>query len=621
MARRYPHTARTVVKARAPLLSFPGSSTPDAASSPDPTLCAQDLEKLHEGNALAALAAPGGVSLFLQATYGDGEPSDSAAAFCRWATQLGPTGALSHLSFAVFGLGNKQYEHFNAAARKLDASLAAAGGRRVCSLGLGDDDGALEEDWASWRAALWSHLEKAFPAVAGGEVERAARRASEDVDGSAHYHKTPTESYHLHVHPQGTRLAPPHGLGGHGHGDMRHPVSGVLAARRELHASGGRSCLHVELRLPASSTSSSSGCSYESGDHLGVFAENSGELVAACCERLGMSPDAVFTLSLPSPTAALPEPFPCPCSLATALACHADLQGPPRRGALAALAQHASDPAQRKRLLHLASPAGKEDMVAYIIQPARSLMEVLQAFPSAQPPLGVFFASVAPRLAPRYYSISSSPKMHPTTVHCTIAVVRAVSPTGRLHAGVCSSWLSSLPLNSKVSLFVRTSTFRLPKSPSVPLVMVGPGTGFAPFRAFLQERAQLARQGAKLGTAQLFFGCRAPEADYIYREEMELALSAPKSQALSALHTAFSRLPGAPKVYVQHLMAQQAAAVYAAVEGGGYLYVCGDAKAMARDVHKALLELLQLQGRMSAQQAEAYVARMQQEGRYHRDVW
>ncbi|HYD82742.1 MAG TPA: sulfite reductase subunit alpha, partial [Opitutus sp.] len=242
------------------------------------------------------------------------------------------------------------------------------------------------------------------------------------------------------------------------------------------------------------------------------------------------------------------------------------------------------------------------------------VIDVLLAAPEAKPP-AVEFVRALKKLQPRLYSISSSPKAHPGQVHLTVGAVR-YDKDGRARKGVCSTFLAErAPTGvARIGVFVHSNkAFRPPANGDAPMIMVGPGTGIAPFRAFLEERRAA---GAK-GKNWLFFGDQRAATDFLYREELdELA----HAGVLTRLDTAFSR-DQAEKIYVQHRMLENAAELYAWLEQGAHFYVCGDASRMAKDVDAALHQVIELAGRKTAEQAADYVQKLKATKRYARDVY
>jgi cytochrome P450/NADPH-cytochrome P450 reductase len=222
-------------------------------------------------------------------------------------------------------------------------------------------------------------------------------------------------------------------------------------------------------------------------------------------------------------------------------------------------------------------------------------------------------------LAPRYYSISSSPSGDAARCSVTVAVVEAPASSGRgIYKGVCSNYLAGRRVGDIVHATVRETKagFRLPDDASVPIIMIGPGTGLAPFRGFLQERAARKVQGAMLGPAVLFFGCRHPEQDYLYADE----LKAFAAGGITELHTAFSRAEG-PKTYVQNLVAAQKDKVWRLIEQGAIVFVCGDGGKMEPDVKATLMSIHQEKTGSNADAASRWIDDLGTKNRYVLDVW
>src|SRR5438132_114820 len=333
---------------------------------------------------------------------------------------------------------------------------------------------------------------------------------------------------------------------------------------------------------------------YQVGDSLGVVARNCPELVGAIVARLGAKPDTPVV-----------SPDGVERALGEALSRFCEIRRPSDQ-AVEVLASRAHDLDESRVLQAMAEGypgAGPDDA---------DLLDLLESFPSARPPLSELVSALDP-LQPRLYSIASSPKQTAGEIHLTVAAVR-YDKRARRRTGVASTFLCDRTVPGEpVPVFVRPSEgFRL-AAPDRPIIMIGPGTGIAPFRAFLQERQLTGASGHNW----LFFGNPHRAADFLFEEEL---LAYARDGLLTRLDTAFSR-DQEHKVYVQHRMLEHAAMLWAWLQDGAHLYVCGDAERMARDVDRGLAYILAKQGRMEPAAAKAYLARLASEGRYQRDVY
>lgn len=362
---------------------------------------------------------------------------------------------------------------------------------------------------------------------------------------------------------------------------------------------------------------------YDAGDHLAVYATNDTELVEKIGKFTNKDLDTIFTLTNTDEESSKKHPFPNPCSYRTALTHYLDITMNPRTHVLKELSEYATDAEEKEKLKLMAStsPEGKALYQSWIIHDNRTIVHVLEDLPSCRPALD-HLCELLPRLQPRYYSISSSPKLYPTTVHITAVLVEYTTPTGRVNKGVATTLLAGKKPQPgmeppTVPIFIRKSQFRLPTKPQTPIIMVGPGTGFAPFRGFIQDRKVAKDEGKTVGENVLYFGCRRRTEDFIYEEE----LKSYESEGIVTLHTAFSR-DQVEKVYVTHVLEKNCEEIWRVIgENNGHFYICGDARNMANDVRNVILKVIQEKGEMTEQQALAYLKKMETQKRLSADVW
>ncbi|XP_029028380.1 P450 (cytochrome) oxidoreductase b isoform X1 [Betta splendens] len=567
---------------------------------------AADPEEYDMGELSQLSQIKNSLAIFCMATYGEGDPTDNAQDFYDW-LQENDDEDLSGLNYTVFALGNKTYEHYNAMGKYVDKRLEELGAKRIFDLGLGDDDANLEEDFVSWREQFWPAVCEHFGVEALGD-ESSIRQYELKEHTDINMNKVYTgeigrlKSFEVQKPPF----------------DSKNPFLAPVTVNRRLNKADDRHLMHLELDITGSKIR------YESGDHVAVFPTNDSALVNKLGQILGVDLDVVISLNNLDEESNKKHPFPCPTTYRTALTHYLDITHPPRTNVLYELAQYASDPKDQENMRKMASssPEGKALYQSWVLDASRNILAILEDMPSLRPPID-HLCELMPRLQARYYSIASSSKVHPNSIHICAVVVEYKTKTGRINKGVATNWLKNKLVTdnghkSTVPMYIRKSQFRLPFKATNPVIMIGPGTGIAPFMGFVQERGWLKQQGKEVGETVLFFGCRNKNVDYLYQEELE---EAEKDSVLTQLHVAFSR-DQEHKVYVQHLLKKNKENIWKLIHNeNAHIYVCGDAKNMAKDVQTAFYDIAEELGGMTRTQATDYVKKLMTKGRYSQDVW
>jgi NADPH-ferrihemoprotein reductase len=377
------------------------------------------------------------------------------------------------------------------------------------------------------------------------------------------------------------------------------------------------STVHLEIDIKGS------GLQYQTADNLAVLHENTPEAVekfATTCG--GFDLDQHVVLEAAEGVEDFKHPFPSPCSARHLLTHYVDIQGIPRKSVLAQFNAYLSDKAQQEWLKGITSIAQKEHYSKEIEQEGRSFVSLLATeLSSCRIPLEDLL-HILPTIQPRDYTIASSSSVHPHSIHLTVSITERISPSGVKVEGLCSNFLKRLISTGSHSckMFVRESSFRLPKSLATPIVMIGPGSGIAPMRALLQERRYLAEKEKKSDVVNvLYFGCRSRDVDYLYRDEL---VAAENDGSLTSLQLAFSR-EQSDKVYVQDVMQrpENASSLCRLVlEEGAHVYVCG-ATGMGQSVHEAFAQIISKEKGVTVAAANEIIKGMQKKHTYVQELW
>ncbi|AKG34849.1 sulfite reductase subunit alpha [Paenibacillus durus] len=502
--------------------------------------------------------------LFIASTFGAGDPPDNGESFFH-ALQADDAILVPNLRYAVLAFGDSNYDQFCGFGRNLDARLEELGAQRLLECAPCDTDYQEQaETWTNTVAELLSeHASspgQALPseAVTGKSAQASAPdAASQNLEQSGYNRNRPIHSR-------------------------------LLFNRRLNQENSEKETRHYAFDLK------DTGLQYEAGDALGVWPANCPELVSDMLSAVKLEPSVKVMVK---GQGEMP--------LGDALLRHFEIAR-----IAPEMLRFIRDRSQNERLCELLKSENQANLKEWLW--GRQLIDVLQEFPV--PMSAAEFTQLLKPLQPRLYSISSSPKANPDEVHITVSTLR-YDYKGNSRKGVCSTFLADLAApDTEIPIFIQKNAhFRPPANPDAPVIMVGPGTGIAPFRSFLQER----RATGARGKNWLIFGEQREDCDFYFRDELEAFR---KEGFLHLLDTAFSR-DQADKIYVQHRMIEHGAELWAWLQEGAHFYVCGDANQMAKEVDTALRTVIREHGGMTADAAKDYVKEMSLRKRYLRDVY
>ncbi len=493
--------------------------------------------------------------LVLVSTHGEGEPPDNARGFYEFLySKRAPQ--LENLQFSVLALGDTSYEFFCQTGKDLDKRLEELGAKRLSP--RVDCDLDYDDSVAEWFEGVIGSLNACLnaPAIAANAVQTAEGLESQESVYS-----------------------------------RNNPFKAEVLENLNLNGRGSdRETRHLELSLEGSSLK------FEPGDSLGVYPQNHPELVDAIIDTMGWSPEEIVPFNKKGDEGALRE----------ALLHHYEITVLTKP-----LLEQVVLLSSSNGLRELLAPGHEQELKEYI--KGRDLLDLIEDFSPWDVPARSF-VTILRKLPARLYSIASSHKANPEEVHFTVRAVR-YQTHGRDRYGVCSVHCAErVQPGDTLPIYIQHNpNFKLPANPDTPIIMIGPGTGVAPFRSFLEEREELGAEGK----SWLIYGDRHFVTDFLYQTDWQRML---KDGVLSKLDVAFSR-DTEEKVYVQHRILEKSRELYEWLQEGAHLYICGDEKHMAHDVHSALITVIQQEGGMSPEEAVAYLDNMQQAERYQRDVY
>ncbi|ORX78656.1 hypothetical protein K493DRAFT_321183 [Basidiobolus meristosporus CBS 931.73] len=547
----------------------------------------------------------------ITSTY-NGLPPDNAQDFDKFisAKREKADEPLKGLRYTVFGCGNKQWRTYQAFPAKVDEALGRLGADQIFPAGAGNADGDIDADFLEWIAKMYTSLLGDL-GMEGSKLSSLGSTTSQDptVGVSLRYispeHQSEVKNAQNNINDS--------------------PQARIITNRELQHfEKSHRSTRHIEVELPE-------GTEFQAGDHLEISPENDADLVEKIALSFGYALEAAFEVNIENAKSlssrSLAAVIKGPCTIRNALTYYADLLAAPSRQFLGVCVSAISEeyPELEKDYLEKICQTGEEGNRVYgcFIKKNRTLLDLIQNYPMIKKLDFLAFLCAMPVMSKRRYSIASSPYVTKNIAHVCVGVVEDVGEENKVYNGLCSSFLarSEPGSNIRASVIPAKAVFHLPEDPAIPVIMVCAGTGIAPFRGFLEERQHNGFKSIKKGgksNTHLFFGCRSPEHDYIYQDELEGFVN---DGTLDGLHLTFSRIGNARK-YVQHELLSAASLIWDLLHNQkGAFYICGSASGMAKDVSVTLLSIIKQIGGMNDQEANEYFQKLQADGKYNEDVW
>ncbi|XP_004489118.1 NADPH-dependent diflavin oxidoreductase 1 isoform X1 [Cicer arietinum] len=591
-------------------------------------VCPINLISLHQYD--PSLLPQEEAVIFVVSTTGQGDTPDAMKVFWRFLLQRNLSRDwLKGVLYAVFGLGDSGYQKYNFVAKKLDKRLMDLGGTAILERGLGDDQhpSGYEGTLDPWMSSLWRMLNMTKPEFLpnGPDVliqdtvlidQPKVQVTYHNIENTESQFSTASDLMSLDILIRSARSMHP----GKSSSDRSEHPDGFLNMVKNLpltRPNCGKDVRHFEFEF------ASHAVEYDTGDVLEILPGQDSTAVDAFIQRCNLDPDSFISVSPREMGDRDAYGSRMPVKLRTFVELTMDVaSASPRRYFFEVMSFFATAEHEMERLKYFASPEGRDDLYQYNQKERRTVLEVLEDFPSVQMPLE-WLIQLVPMLKTRAFSISSSQSAHPNQVHLTVNVVSWTTPYKRKKKGLCSSWLAALDPCEAVSIPVWFQKGSLPTpSPSLPLILIGPGTGCAPFRGFIEERAMQSKTNST-APIMFFFGCRNEDADFLYKD---LWLTHSQNNGVlseangGGFYVAFSR-DQPEKVYVQHKMAEHSRRIWNLLAEGAAVYIAGSSTKMPEDVTSAFEKIVSKENEVSKDDAVRWIRALEKCGKYHIEAW